>query len=151
MRAKKTSKKMIIILLAAILAVCLFAVWSSNNYWIRPAGEIESIDVWLLLKEGYKEITITDTNEIKHIRDMVIDIQNDPSLIRIGDVENWQKDSNIGLLFNYKDGRRQNFDAHKGSAVCFTGFNGEDYYWKYVYMYTANTDELFNYFQEGLS
>lgn len=147
MREEKILKKTIIILLAAVLAVGLFAVWSNANYWIRPASEIENIHVRLTLKSGYKDMMITDRAEIEYIRNMVTDVQDELNIfdVVIRDAEHFQADVPICLQFNYSDGRRQEFYVLRNAAVCFVG---QDYYWKYIGADNVNTDDLYDYFKD---
>lgn len=149
---EKILKKTIIILLAAVLAVGLFAVWSKVNYWIRPASAIESINIRLMLQSGYKDIIVTDSAEIECIRNMAADVQNDLStVVKIVDAEAWQEDAHIAICFNYSDGKHQDFCAHKDKAVFFIGLNGKDYYWKCVRMEHVNNNDLYDYFQEDFN
>ena len=152
MRGKKTSKKMIIIFSVVLcVAVIALVLWYINvNWWvIRPADEIESIDIRLTLKSGYKDMTITDKAEIEHIRNMVADVQNE---FNIGDAKihdaNFEADVPISLFFYYNDGRRQEFLVLKKGAI---GFMGPDYRWKYISMDNVNTNELYNYFSEDFA
>lgn len=151
MHDKKVSKKMIVIPLVILCAATVLILCYINIHWwkIRSAGEIKSIDVRLGLDNGYKDITITDSAEIEYIRNMAADIQDEFNIFgaKIRDAEYFQSDAHICLLFNYSDGRKQEFWVQKNSAV---GFMGQDYYWKYIRMDNVNTNELYDYFQEDL-
>ena len=150
MRDKKISKKTVVTLLIifCVATVTLFLCYININWWkIRPANEMKSIDIRLTLKNDYKNITITDSTEIEYIRNIASDIQNEFNILgaKIYNAEHFQSDSDICLLFNYSDGRQQEFLVQQDSAI---GFMGQDYYWKYIIMNNVNSDELYNYFRE---
>lgn len=152
MHNKKISKKMIVtfLIILCLTIISLFLCYININWWkIRPADEMKSIDVRLGLKNDYKDITITDRDEIEYIRNIAADIQNEFNILgaKINNAEYFQSDAHICLLFKYSDGRQQEFLVQKNSAV---GFMGQDYYWKYIRMNDINTNELYNYFQEDL-
>lgn len=147
MRGNKILKKTIVIL-TAVFAIVLFSAWSNANYWIRPANEIESINVRLTLKNGYKDITITDIDEIEYIRNMAADVQKNICPLTIIDAEACQKDTHIAMWFSYSNGKKQGFYAHKNKAGCFMGQN---YDWKYVQLEHTNNNDFYDYFQENFA
>ena len=152
MREKKTSKKIIIIfsIVLCVAVIALFLWYINVNWWmIRPADEIERINIRLTLKSGYKDMTITDRAEIERIRNMVADVQNEFSIwdAKIHD-GNFESDVPISLFFYYSDDRQQEFLVLKRGAICFMG---SDYRWKYISMDNVNTNELYNYFQEDFT
>lgn len=105
-------KKRNIIAAAFLIAVLLFSSWNIFlSIWkIRPAKDIQYMEVFYTLSDEYRRITVTDREEIFKIRELIYDMENRihiSDVVSIKAVEQCQIDPQAEITVKYNNGMTQ--------------------------------------------
>lgn len=95
-----------------LIAALLFSGWNIFlSIWkIRPAKNIQSMEVFYTLNDEYRRITVTDREEIFKIRELIYDMENKihvSNVVGIKAVEHCQIDPQAEITVKFDNGITQ--------------------------------------------